>query len=845
MRLGNSMVPKIFKRSLRTRSAIVLFVAFLGILGVLAATSPSKAAASAAATAPVSLKASAAPRVPAGALRVGALAPNAQVHVDVTLNLPDQAALTSFLNGLANPQSPYFHHFLQPGQFGARFGPSLQQVAAVAKALKAAGLSPGQVTSNRLAIPVTASAAAIEHAFGITLDQYRLPGGRVAFANSAAPKLPAAVAPLVQGVLGLNDLYPAQPLDSPRPLADAPRPLTHSARPLTRASGKGIPAVKPTASGPQPCQDATTAAILAGSNTIDAFAEYYLMSPLYNLGDLGKGARIGILELEPNLPSDVSAYEACYGISTPVNYIEVDGGAGSGAGSGEAALDIDVVAGLSPDSTIDVYQAPNSNGAGPGTGIYDIFNKFATTDTDKVMSVSWGSCEAETSASDMEAEEALFEQANAQGQTILAAAGDNGSTDCFNLNTGDTNDTLSVNFPASAPYVVSVGGTSVTNVGEVAWNESELEAGAGGGGISGWCMPGYQYQTAIPGLVNSLSQTTSACDSSNPKGLLREVPDISADADPFSGYTIYYDGGWEGGIGGTSAATPLWAAIAALTDASPFCADYDSGNPGVLPQGLYAMASTYHSYLYGSTPEVLGDITSGNNDYTVSGYTGGLYPATEGFDMATGLGVPLVSGISGSNISTFYPGYTALMCREFAKKLTSVKVTSVSPSAGPSGKKATVTVHGSGFLPISGADVASVVSGSKVIATVGATCKTTTACTVTLPAESARTVDVVIVAEDFWGSARTSADHFQYANAPHVSSISPTKGTHKGGTKITIHGTNFIDVQSVHFGGKAGTKVKVVSATEITVVTPAEKGTVKVTVTAAGGTSNSVTYKFT
>jgi subtilase family serine protease len=838
MSLGNALVPKIFKKSLRKRSAIVLFVAFLGVLGVLAATSPSKAAASPSpdATTPVPLAASAAPRTPAGALRIGTLAPNTQVHVDVTLNLPDQAALTTFLNGLANSQSPYYHDFLQPGQFGARFGPSLQQVAAVEKALKAAGLSPGQVTSNRLAIPVTASASAIEHAFGITLDQYRLAGGRVAFANSAAPKLSASVAPLVEGVLGLNDLYSAQPLD-------VPNSVTGSSRPLTRNGSDGIPAVKPAATGPQPCAAATE----AGSNTINAFADYYLMSPLYSLGDLGQGQRIGILELEPNLPSDVSAYEACYGISTKVNYIKVDGGAGSGAGSGEAALDIDVVAGLAPKATIDVYQAPNSNGSGPGTGIYDIFSKFADTDTDKVMSVSWGACEAESSASDMNSEETLFEQANAQGQTILAAAGDDGSTACYNANSGDTNDTLSANFPASAPYVVSVGGTSVTSSGEVVWNESALEAGAGGGGISSnFCMPGYQYKTAIPGLVNSHSKTdTSKCDKDNPKGYLREVPDISADADPFSGYTIYYDGEWLGGVGGTSAATPLWAAIGALTNASPFCSDYDSGTPGVFPQALYGMVSARHSYIYGSSPNALVDITSGNNDYTDSGYTGGLYPATKGYDMASGLGVPVVTGYSGSNTSTFYPGFTALMCRELAKKLTSVKVTSVSPNVGPTAKKATVTVHGSGFLPISGADVAHVYSGSKVIATAGATCKTTTACTVTLPAESARTVDVVITAEDFWSSARTSADHYRYVGAPHISSRSPTQGTHKGGTKITIHGSNFVGVKSVHFGSKTGSKLKVVSSTEITVVTPAETGTVKVTVTAGGGTSNSVTYKFT
>ena len=82
----------------------------------------------------------------------------------------------------------------------------------------------------------------------------------------------------------------------------------------------------------------------------------------YEEGDYGQGIRIGVAELEPNLTSDIAAYKSCYGLSTKVNYIKVDGGAGSGAGSGEAALDIEMLAGLAPKATIDVYQAPNTDG---------------------------------------------------------------------------------------------------------------------------------------------------------------------------------------------------------------------------------------------------------------------------------------------------------------------------------------------------------------------------------------------------------------------------------------------------------------------------------------------------
>jgi subtilase family serine protease len=601
-------------RKIASRTLIAFSTAFVAVLGGLALP----AASSQAAVSPTLLNASAAPRLPDGAVRIGALSAGTELSIEVTLNVPDQSALNAFLAGVDTPGSPYYQHFLAAGQFGPRFGPSLASVAAVENALRSAGLSPGQVSANRLSIPVTATAASIDRAFGITLAAYRLPGGRLAYANTSAPKVAAAVAPLVQGVLGLDDLYPQQH-----------SPTTPGTEPALRITPK---VVSPKASGPQPC-----AAAVGTANTANTVAGYYGTSPLYSYGDLGQGSRVGVLELEPNLPSDVSAYESCYGISTKVNYLEVDGGVGTGTGQGEAALDIEMVAGLAPDTTIDVYQAPNT-----GTGFYDDFQKFVTSDVDKTLSVSWGSCEADTSVSYMQSQETVFEQANTQGQTIFVAAGDNGSTGCNNANS--SNATVSAGTPASAPYVIGVGGTSFNSSNqEIVWNESALASGAGGGGVStAWCMPSYQHQTSIPGLINADSRkdTSSSCASK----YYREEPDISANADPFYGYAVYYDGGWVfGGIGGTSAAAPLWASIAALTDVSPFCSAYGTKSP-FLPQSLYNLTAAYHSYLYASTPEGIRDITSGNNDYTPSGYTGGLYPATVGYDMAS----PVVSGTTTS-----------------------------------------------------------------------------------------------------------------------------------------------------------------------------------------------------
>jgi subtilase family serine protease len=728
-------------RKLARRVLIVPLTACVALAGALIAAQPSQAVRL---SQPVRLTQSMAPHVPSGTVRLGTLSPSTKLSIEVTLNIPDQARLTAFLNGLTDPQSPYYQRFLQPGQFGPRFGPSLAQVAEVENALRSAGLSPGGVSANRLAIPVTATAASIEHAFGITLDSYRLPGGRLAYANTAAPKVSAAVAPLVQGVLGLDDLYPEQHQAS-GPLGTAPT------TPVLSRNMMSVPGAAH-AAGPQPC----AAAILTLSDPANYIAALYGVNLLYAVNDLGKGTKIGVLELEPNLKSDITAYEQCYGISTKVNDIKVDGGAGSGAGAGEAALDIEIVAGLAPKSTIDVYQAPNNE-----TGFYDDFKKFVTSDTVKVLSVSWGSCEVNTALATMEAQESLFEQANAQDQTIFAAAGDEGSTSCYNPSASTPDDALSTLSPASAPYVIGVGGTSFgNNLQQVVWNASDEvgSTGAGGGGVSTvWCMPSYQHRTKIPGVISadSVKDNSTSCKS----GYYRESPDISALADPFYGYAIYYDGSWDV-FGGTSAATPVWASIAALTRISPWCTAYKSKG-ATLPQNLYRAVAAYHSYVYGRKPQVVRDITSGNNDLTGSGYTGGLYPATTGYDMASGLGTPMVSGLSGKYWYSELSGLTQVLCHETATRLKTDRVSKVVPSSGKAGKKAKVVVHGAGFLPGSAYDEAQIISGNKVLRTIDVVCSTTS-CKLTLPAESARTVQIRILASSLWPTRLVRADRFTY-----------------------------------------------------------------------------------
>jgi hypothetical protein len=697
----------------------------------------------------VALTASTAAPPPQGSVMLGPVRPRKVISAQVILKVAHPAALSAFIAGLSDRRSPLFHQFLRPGQFGARFGPPLSQVSAVRNALRSAGLSPGPVAPDRLAIPVTGSAAAIERAFGTRLVRYRLPGGRVAYRNLSAPRVPAAVAPYLGGVLGLSDV------DVPRSMAVPPRRPARR-RALTARLAADVTALPAASSAaPKPCAAAVAARQPDGSFTADELASHYGMSALYSLGDLGQGVRVALAEFGPDSPADISAYESCYGLTTSVSYITVNGGAGTGAGSGEAALDIENVMGLAPRAAIDVYQGPDGSSA----DTYDLYSAIVNHDTDKVVSTSWGLCELDSDQSLIRSEDTLFAQAAAQGQTVLAAAGDFGSTGClFNPLSSDYDSTLSVTDPAGQPYVVGVGGTSIGATSQSVWNNSSSADGAGAGGLSAdWCMPAYQYKPAIPGLISKLSGAAAAsCGTAVP--YLRQVPDVSADANPQTGYVIYFTGTWQAGWGGTSAAASLWAAAAALADASPFCSDYGSGDAGVRPEGLYAVTSAHHSYIYSSSAEALSDVTSGDNDYTPSGYTGGEYPAAKGYDMASGLGTPLVSGRTpAGRTSTYYPGLAALMCWQYGTKLRTARVTSISPRQGTPRHSHTITVHGSGFLPIAGADIAEV--GSRRLA---ATCTSTTKCTVVLPALRAQTVNVRISVEDLILSPVTAADRFRY-----------------------------------------------------------------------------------
>jgi subtilase family serine protease len=581
-----------------------------------------------AAAGPAAVRLGSAPTLPPGSRIVASVASATPMRVTVTLRPRDPGGLQALARAVSTPGSLSYRRYLTPAQFTRRFGASTAQVRAVEASLRAHGLRPGAPSANRLSIPVKASAGAVARAFDVSFAHVALANGATGIINRQAPAVDATVAPDLQAVLGLDTVSKAVPLLVRGHTATA---TTARARPRVVTGG------------PQPCTLASAAGATQGGYTADQIASAYGLSGLYASGgpggaaDEGAGQSIAVLELEPYTPSDIAAYEQCYGITAQVANAPVDGGA-SGGQSGEAALDIENVIGLAPQANVVVYEGPNS-----GSGPYDTFNAIISQHAAQVVTASWGQCEPLNGFSEAQAENTLFQEAAAEGMSILSASGDDGAEDCF-----PESPTVSVDDPASQPYVTGVGGTHLSSLGprpsESVWND-HAQVGAGGGGISSfWTMPSYQSTAPSSLRVINSASTGSTCGTSS--GDCREVPDVSADADPATGYVIYWNGGgssaafpnpqgWQV-VGGTSGAAPTWAALIALTNASAGCHGTAIGfaNPA-----LYYAAGT----AYGSD---FNDVTSGNNDMT--GTNRGQFAAGPGYDMASGLGSPNGSALAAS-----------------------------------------------------------------------------------------------------------------------------------------------------------------------------------------------------
>jgi len=563
----------------------------------------------------------AAPAPARGAVSLGSVPGNQQLHLDVVLSGSDQPGLDALLAAQQDPSSPQYHRWLTPTEFAARFGPAPAEVSAVVGWLRSVGLRPQSLTGS--AVAVSGPASDVSRALGTPFVDYRAPGGTVGYVATRAPLVPAALAPAVTAIVGLQTLA-------------RPNPHLHLVGPSVHLG----PSVAPRTTCAQ------TETMVAQANnwfTLAGLGGAYQIPTLTAGGLSGTGQRVGVYELAAHSGADTTAFEQCFGLSNAVNTVSVDGGPSPDPnGTLEADLDAEQVAQQAPGATVVSYEGPNNGGSGP----YDVWNAMITGgNPPAVISTSWGLCEADTGPAEIAAEHALFAEAAAQGQSIFAAAGDQGSEDC---SASDGSNQLQTDYPASDPLVTAVGGTtrSATSGNEVVWNDCQgfadyssctvqhPQPGGGGGGVS-----------RFSGLVSHQPEVQAGYGAGNQcQTTCREVPDLSSNSG--TPELVDWQGSWWG-VGGTSTAAPLVAGLVADRDQG--C----SAISGDFASSLYQLTGNHD--VYGSA---LSAITSGDNDVLM--VNGHHYSAGSGYNPATGLGTPLATGLTCPDVTSVQPSADAV-----------------------------------------------------------------------------------------------------------------------------------------------------------------------------------------
>ncbi|MFC0429717.1 protease pro-enzyme activation domain-containing protein [Kutzneria buriramensis] len=520
------------KKSIKVAVAVI---APLAVLGTCAAVMQAANASPVALQPRVTLAGTVLPKL-AQSTRTGDVPADKQLSVAVSLKPSNSQQLDQFISQVSNPQSPTYGKYLTPEEFTAKYGAPQDQIDKMTAYLKSKGLNVDSVAANHLIVDASGPASAMEQTFGTKLSTRRDASGQDYYANDSALTLPRDLAPAVSDVAGL----------------DNHRKLTHP--PLKQRAVRGL-----------------TPANLTGAYDVKA------------LNATGAGQQVAVFELDAFQQQNINAYDQQFGLKPPTPIVKkVDGGVALGEGQTEVELDIEAISAIAPQAQQTVFEGPNSN-----KGVIDTYAAIVNSKI-PVVSISWGGPEEAGSQADIQAQDTLYKQAAAQGQSLFAASGDSGSDDAGNGG-------QSVDFPASDPFVTGTGGTHLVvsaangRTSESGWVDS------GGGNSKLFAAPDYQ---------------------ANLGSKVRMVPDIAADADPATGLAVFSKGQF-GVVGGTSAAAPQWAGFTALYNQLAKAA----GKPalGFANPALYKLSGT----------AALHDIVGGSN---------GAFTATKGYDRVTGLG---------------------------------------------------------------------------------------------------------------------------------------------------------------------------------------------------------------
>jgi subtilase family serine protease len=590
-----------------------------------------------------------------------------------------QDALHKLLAAQHSPSSSQYRRWLTPEQFADRFGLATSDLAQIKNWLESEGFVIDRIARSRTQISFTGSVARIESVFRTEMHSY-LVNGEKHFANATELSIPAALGDVVLEMRNLDDFHP-----------------------------------KPRNTGVQkvPASPNFTSS-LSGNHYLvpEDFATIYDVTALYGAGFDGTGEKIAVVGDSDITMSNIETFRSLSGLPAddPTKVLVPNSGTATVPSTNEqieAYLDLEWSGAVARNANI-VYVYVGNN---PNYSVWDALQYAIDNNVAPVVSISFGYCESGLGKTNTLTIQGWAQQANAQGQTISAAAGDSGAADCDGSSVQSATQGLTVDVPAAIPEVTGVGGSEFTGdasststttywngsndsvygsalsyIPEEVWNDTSesiangggLAAGGGGASIY-FSKPSWQTGTGVPN------------DSR------RDVPDLSLNASPFHDAFLLCDGtdstgnqGCTSGfrdsqsyldvVGGTSAGAPTFAGILALI------------NQATGSKGLGNVNSTLYP-LAGSAPSAFHDITTGDNkvpctqgstDCPSSGTIG--YSAGTGYDQASGLG-----SLDVYSLATNWPGYSTSPNYSVSANPSSVTIA----SSGQTGTSR-VTIRGTG-----------------------------------------------------------------------------------------------------------------------------------------------------
>jgi hypothetical protein len=593
---------------------------------------------------------------------------------------PEQeSSLKKLLDDQQDKASPNYHKWVTPDEFGKQFGPTDADIQTITGWLQSHGFQVAP-TKGRTVLEFSGSASQVQETFHTAIHKY-IVNEEQHWANANDPLIPAALTPAVAGVLTLHNF-----LKKPQSHV-LPQPVVAHVK-----AGKR----------PQVTFSDGTHALTPAD-----YATIYNVNPLYSVNN-GNQVGIGVvarsnLYVEGSGGTDVNDFRQAFlpgsGYASTFNLVlnGPDPGDLGGGEEVEATLDATWAGAIASGSTVDLVVSASTNTT-DGIDLSELF--IVETNLTDIMTESFGSCEADSTASSAAGTAALAEQAAAQGITYIVSAGDSGAEGCDDPNTETVaSGPVSVNVLASTPFNTAVGGTifnehgqsnaywnssssaegesAISYIPEDVWNESCTSSNctssnspgiwAGGGGASIYSTTKPPWQSGVTGI---------------PQDNARDIPDVSLTAASHDPYILCLEGSCvpdsSGNIqlflvAGTSASAPSFASIMALV-----VEQVRSINPGqrvglanyvlyrlaAAENGTFAQCNASNTSGLPASTCVFNDITTGNNSVPGEqnyGLLGAQYQASFGYDLTSGLGsINVANLVNQWNSATFNPTTTTL-----------------------------------------------------------------------------------------------------------------------------------------------------------------------------------------